>query len=434
MARLQFPTNALFLYCTLIITMSGQFHFIHAKPRGLSLKIIPRDCPESPLYAENLTLLSYQPLEIRLRMLAEEIFFVVQVGIGTPEKHMFLVVDTGAGLIWTQCEPCINCYPQAYPIYDSTASISYRKLPCSHPLCQGDSALYQCLNGECVYHYGYGSGEATKGIASLDTFEILVGDQTTTEFIPDVIFGCSKESNFPQFAKNGVISGILGLNLSPDSLVNQLFDDEDRRFSHCFLPFPDAMISPSFLKFGNDIPPPPANIQTTPFVTPPGKYHYNLNLLDISVGTHRIGFHPDTFKIQQDGSGGFIIDSGTLFTHIDENTLGIDAFYVVMTAFQYYYDSFSQLQRIGPPLEGFALCYLYQPDFEEFATMTYHFEGGDYFVDSKYVNYYAEEGYFCVAMTEGNGNSVLGAWHQQNMRITYDVNGGALHFASEICE
>ncbi|KAG6637551.1 hypothetical protein CIPAW_11G186200 [Carya illinoinensis] len=336
---------------------------------------------------------------------------------------MFLFVDAGGGLIWTQCEPCTNCYPQAYPIYDSTASISYRKLPCNHPLCQGDSALYQCVDGECVYHYEYGSGETTKGIASLDTFELLVGDQTTTEFIPDIIFGCSKESHFPQFAQNGVISGILGLNLSPDSLVSQLFDDEDRRFSHCFVPFPDAMMSPSFLKFGNDIPPPPANIQTTPFVTLPWSFHYHLNLLDISVSSHRIGFHPDTFKIKKDGSGGCTIDSGTLITQIDQNTVGIDAFSVVMTAFQNYYDSLGQLERVYST-EGFPLCYEYPPDFGDFATMTYHFEGGDYFVDSMYVNYYSDIGYyFCVAVREGNGQSILGAWHQQNMRITYDIHG-----------
>lgn len=346
---------------------------------------------------------------------------------------MFLFVDAGGGLIWTQCEPCTNCYPQAYPIYDSTASISYRKLPCNHPLCQGDSALYQCVDGECVYHYEYGSGETTKGIASLDTFELLVGDQTTTEFIPDIIFGCSKESHFPQFAQNGVISGILGLNLSPDSLVSQLFDDEDRRFSHCFVPFPDAMMSPSFLNFGNDIPPPPANIQTTPFVTLPWSFHYHLNLLDISVSSHRIGFHPDTFKIKQDGSGGCTIDSGTLITQIDQNTVGIDAFSVVMTAFQNYYDSLWQLERVYST-EGFPLCYEYPPDFGDFATMTYHFEGGDYFVDSMYVNYYSDIGYyFCVAVSEGNGQSILGAWHRQNMRITYDIHGGALHFAGETC-
>ncbi|XP_035543649.1 aspartic proteinase nepenthesin-2-like [Juglans regia] len=170
---LQFLAASLFLY-TLIITIS-QFHFsTSAKLSGLSLKIIPRDCLESPLYPGNLTRLERierlirfskaraQYLEtisstvnstildnknIRFTLFLDNFLFVVQVGIGLPEKLVFLLMDTGGGLIWTQCEPCKNYYKQAYPIYNSGASITYRKLPYNRPLCQGDSARYQCVNG-----------------------------------------------------------------------------------------------------------------------------------------------------------------------------------------------------------------------------------------------------------------------------------------------
>ncbi|KAF5478854.1 hypothetical protein F2P56_005383 [Juglans regia] len=304
-------------------------------------------------------------------------------------------MDTGGGLIWTQCEPCKNCYKQAYPIYNSRASITYRKLPCNHPLCQGDNAHYQCVNGECVYDLGYLGGASTKGVASFETFKVPV-DESNAKYIYNVIFGCSNDNQGMQFVKNGVISRVLGLSLSPDSLVSQTLDEDYQRFSYCLIPFDETIImTPSLLRFG---------------------------------------FPPDTFKPKQDGTGGCIIDSGALISRLDQNTInGRNAYREVMGAFQNHYDSF-KLQRIGKVAVGLELCYKYTQDFKEFATMTYHFEGADYTVDSKYVNFYkTQTGYFCVALLPGNGKSLLGVWHQQNMRIIYDVNIGALQYAIENC-
>ncbi|KAG7957548.1 hypothetical protein I3843_11G181400 [Carya illinoinensis] len=461
---LQFLAASLFLYSLIMITVS-QFHFsTSAKLSGLSLKIIPRDCPESPLYpGDHLTRLERmerlikfstaraQYLEtismstvnstildnknIRFTLFRDNFFFMVQVGIGLPEKLVFLLMDTGGGLIWTQCEPCKNCYKQAYPIYNSRASITYRKLPCNHPLCKGDSARYQCVNGECVYDLGYLGGASTKGVASFETFKVPV-DESNAKYIYNVIFGCSNDNQGMQFAKNGVISGVLGLSLSPDSLVSQTLDEDYRRFSYCLIPFDEAVVmAPSLLRFGADIPLPPTNIQTTPFVKPPaGTNYYLLNLQDVSVGFHRLGFPPDTFKPKQDGTGGCIIDSGALISRLDQNTInGRNAYMEVMDAFKNHYDYF-KLQRIGKVAEGLELCYEYKQDFVEYATMTYHFEGADYNVESKYVNFYdTQAGYFCVALLPGNGKSLLGAWHQQNMRIIYDGKIGALQFATEHC-
>ncbi|KAF5478852.1 hypothetical protein F2P56_005381 [Juglans regia] len=216
-----------------------------------------------------------------------------------------------------------------------------------------------------------------------------------------------------QFAKNGVISGVLGLSLSPDSLVSQTLDEDYQRFSYCLIPFDETIImTPSLLRFGSDIPLPPTNIQTTPFVKPPsGTNYYLLNLQDVSVGFHRLGFPPDTFKPKQDGTGGCIIDLGALISRLDQNTInGHNAYREVMGAFQNHYDSF-KLQRIGKVAEGLELCYKYTQDLKEFATMTYHFEGADYTVDSKYVNFYeTQAGYFCVALLPGNGKSLLGVY------------------------
>lgn len=50
-------------------------------------------------------------------------------------------------------------------------------------------------------------------------------------------------------------------------------------------------------------------------------------------------------------------------------------------------------------VENFELCYVNKPGFRDFATMTLHFEGGDYIIDGKYMHYFADEdGHFCVAL------------------------------------
>ena len=69
-----------------------------------------------------------------------------------------------------------------------------------------------------------------------------------------------------------------------------------------------------------------------------------------------------------------------------------------------------------------------------FTSMTYHFEDADYSVDPKYVNFIDEQGgYFCVALIPGNGKTILGAWHKQNMRVTYNGNTKSLEFSVETC-
>ncbi|WRX29322.1 Xylanase inhibitor [Theobroma cacao] len=71
--------------------------------------------------------------------------YVVELKIGSRLHLVKLLMDTGSGLIRTQCRPCKKCFRQRLPMYDSQASTSYHKLPCTHPLCQGDNKRYKCI-------------------------------------------------------------------------------------------------------------------------------------------------------------------------------------------------------------------------------------------------------------------------------------------------
>ncbi|XP_052290083.1 aspartic proteinase CDR1-like [Citrus sinensis] len=453
--------TVLFLF---FLTFSRLLHFISSKPTGLSFRLIPRDSPESPLYPGNLTglerierMIKFSDVRaaylessstpsatvdaerIVFTLLREGFYYIVQVGIGSPPLNVFLLMDTGGGLIWTQCQPCKNCYRQQFPIYNSVASSTYRKLPCDHPLCQGDNNLYKCVDQQCVYSVGYGGGGTTKGVASFESFRFAT-DSSSATTVDNIIFGCSNDNQNIQFASRGVISGILGLSSSPDSIVMQLSDVVDKRFSYCLVPFTDALMAPSIVKFGNDIPPLSGTVQATTFVPPPGSFYYHLSLIDISVGTRRLGFAPDTFRVRPDGQGGCcwgkiscIIDSGVIIPKIDQTTVGRNAYRAVMGAFQNYYDAL-KLERIGRVPEGLQLCYTNPPGFNNFASFTYHFDGASYDIEGKFVNLFnVDQGYFCVALQPGNGRTILGAWHQQNKRLIYNSRINALQFYTDTC-
>ncbi|KAE8679127.1 putative Monovalent cation:proton antiporter [Hibiscus syriacus] len=289
-------------------------------------------------------------------------------------------------------------------------------------------ATINCVNNVCVYDVRYGGGSSTQGVASLETFDFFV-DQQMKAF-PNVLFGCSDASSDISF-ENSEVSGIFGLSLGPDSILNQLSHFIRYRFSYCFSPFSGGIPPPLVVRFGEDIPP-LHNAQTTMFVQPPfGVYFFYMELVDISVGNYRINFPPYTFEMRGDGSGGCFIDSGAVITQIDANTPGINAYEQVLNVFDSYYESEGLQTTQG---EGFDLCYLLPPEgYYNFAPLTFHFNGADYTVDRKFMHIFYDS-YFCVALLgKGSSSTVLGAWQQQNKRIVYDGQIVGLRFADEDC-
>ncbi|XP_038995989.1 aspartic proteinase nepenthesin-1-like [Hibiscus syriacus] len=217
-------------------------------------------------------------------------------------------------------------------------------------------------------------------------------------------------------------------------MARQFSTETHSRFSYCFAPITGALPPPLVLRFGEDVPKfPPGHLQSTLIVQPPtqNKYFYYLQLLDISVANYRIGFPPSTFQFRAGGAGGILIDSGALFTFIDAGTIGVNAYERVMQVFNAYYGS-KQLQRRPKEQGGFDLCYDQPSFYNDFASLTFHFNGADYNVNGRYVNVF-RRGYFCVGVLRGVSSSILGAWHQQNKRIIHDELFGELQFADEIC-
>ncbi|KAK9265549.1 hypothetical protein L1049_009307 [Liquidambar formosana] len=446
MAKIQAISLAtLFLYLTAI----SQLHFTTSKPTGFTLKLIPRD----PSFVENITELerieklveftkarvhhfksistknaTMDPSNIRYHVSHDSSFYMVQAYLGAPPKEKMLLLDTGSSLTWTQCEPCTNCFPQQAPLFKPSDSSTYRNLPCEHPLCH---RFYRCVNNQCVYDISYGGGiSTTKGTVALERFTFPIGNHSV-EPTDNVIFGCGHNNLNFRFGVNHYITGILGMNWSPTSLFGQVFHSVSGRFSYCLVYSSRPLTETSLLRFGNDIVVPGHNVQRTSFLPQPaiGLFHYYLNLRDISVGGQRLGFPPGTFSLRRDYTGGCFIDTGTVFSTIDQ--YAGNAYARVITAFANYFSRF-RLERVHHGPSGLELCYRYNRSFQQYASMTFHFQGADFTVEPTFVYFFGyQERIFCVALVRGYA-TILGAWQQQNTRFVYDVLH-ALTFAPEDC-
>lgn len=76
-------------------------------------------------------------------------YFAV-VGVGTPRRDMYLVVDTGSDITWLQCAPCTNCYKQKDALFNPSSSSSFKVLDCSSSLCLNLDVM-GCLSNKCLY-------------------------------------------------------------------------------------------------------------------------------------------------------------------------------------------------------------------------------------------------------------------------------------------
>ena len=121
----------------------------------LRATLIHRDHPDSPLCPGNKTLserftaavkrsshrrdvsgrrlTTSTDAESPVELIAGE--FVMKITLGTPGQTFTNLMDTGSGLVWVQCKPCVQCYTQNDALFDPTASTSYSVSSCDDALC-----------------------------------------------------------------------------------------------------------------------------------------------------------------------------------------------------------------------------------------------------------------------------------------------------------
>ncbi|XP_059073830.1 aspartic proteinase nepenthesin-2-like [Cryptomeria japonica] len=254
-----------------------------------------------------------------------------------------------------------------------------------------------------------------------------------------ITFGCSHDT--PRGDGFSEADDVFGLVRGSLSFVSQMGSSVGSRFSYCLTSFMDDSPSDSSpLLFGTV-----ANltetirVQSTPMIENIIRKDLNtlyyISVMSIGVGQKMVFVPKGTFDIQQDGSGGFIIDSGSAVSYLTPA-----AFTGVAKAI----DSVVKWDRADGSDYGFSLCYHVPQgnDSNGFPDISFIFEGGaEYVVDQKYnfrlVN--KTSGLVCVLILEMDeamaaaSPSILGNYHQQNYHILYDNDNQMLSFVRASC-
>ncbi|CAL9198846.1 aspartyl protease family protein 2 [Musa acuminata AAA Group] len=369
--------------------------------------------------------------------------YFIDVFVGTPPRHFPLILDTGSDLNWIQCLPCHDCFEQHGPVYDPAASSSYRNVSCADPRCglvSSPDPPQPCrsaaANGgrdqPCPYFYWYGDSSNTTGDLALETFtmNLTAPDGAGAEFrrVDDVIFGCG---HWNRGLFHGA-AGLLGLGRGPLSFSSQLRSLYGHTFSYCLVDRNSDLSVSSKLIFGED----PSllgrpGLNYTSFVT--GKENlvdtfYYVQIKAILVGGEALQIPPATWELAKDGSGGTIIDSGTILSYVAD-----PAYQKIREAIvkRVKYPMVADFPVLNP-------CYnvsgVPKVELPEFAILfgdgaMWNFPKENYFIRLD------PEDIMCLAIlpTPQRGISILGNNQQQNFHITYDLKNSRLGFAPARC-
>lgn len=354
--------------------------------------------------------------EIRAPMYPGNGEYLVNLSIGTPSVPFTAILDTGSDLIWTQCKPCTKCYKQPTPMFDPSHSSSYSKLPCSSSLCKALPS--STCSSDCEYMYSYGDYSTTQGILASETFTF------GSNSVPKIGFGCGDDNQGDGFSQG---AGLIGLGRGQLSLVSQL---KSGKFSYCLTSIDDTKTSP--LLFGSL-----ANINkkfkdqavATPLVQNPSQpSFYYLSLEGITIGGTLLPISNSTFKMNDDGSGGVIIDSGTTITYLEA-----EGYKLLKKAFV----SQTKLTVADGSSVGLDLCFNAPSTSStvEVPKLIFHFKGAD--LDLPADNYMIQDsstGLLCLMIMESSGMSIFGNMQQQNMQVLYDLEKEVLSFAPAQCD
>ncbi|PON36480.1 Aspartic peptidase [Parasponia andersonii] len=342
--------------------------------------------------------------------------YFTRLGVGTPPRYVYMVLDTGSDVVWLQCAPCKKCYTQADPVFDPAKSRSFAGIPCGSPLCRKLDSPGCNQRKQCLYQVSYGDGSFTTGEFSTET---LTFRRTR---VARVALGCGHDNE-------GLFvgaAGLLGLGRGRLSFPSQTGYRFNRKFSYCLVDR-SATSKPSSVVFGDSAVSRTARF--TPLLANPKlDTFYYLELVGISVGGARVpGISAALFKLDNAGNGGVIIDSGTSVTRLTR-----PAYLALRDSFR---AGASNLKR-APEFSLFDTCYDLSGKSEvKVPTVVLHFRGAD--VSLPATNYLIpvdSSGTFCFAFAGTmSGLSIIGNIQQQGFRVVYDLAGSRVGFAPRGC-
>ncbi|KHN48886.1 aspartic proteinase CDR1-like [Glycine soja] len=405
--------------------------------RGFSIDLIHRDSPLSPFYNPSLTP-SERITNAALRsgsrlnrvshfldennlpeslLIPENGEYLMTLYIGTPPVERLAIADTGSDLIWVQCSPCQNCFPQDTPLFEPLKSSTFKAATCdSQPCTSVPPSQRQCGKvGQCIYSYSYGDKSFTVGVVGTETLSFgSTGDAQTVSF-PSSIFGCGVYNNFT-FHTSDKVTGLVGLGGGPLSLVSQLGPQIGYKFSYCLLPF--SSNSTSKLKFGSEAIVTTNGVVSTPLIIKPlFPSFYFLNLEAVTIGQ----------KVVPTGrtDGNIIIDSGTVLTYLEQT------FYNNFVASLQEALSVESAQDLPFP---FKFCFPYRD--MTIPVIAFQFTGASVALQPKNLLIKLQDrNMLCLAVVPSSlsGISIFGNVAQFDFQVVYDLEGKKVSFAPTDC-
>ncbi|XP_047331071.1 aspartic proteinase CDR1-like [Impatiens glandulifera] len=345
---------------------------------------------------------------------------LMEIFVGTPPVKQLVAIDTASDNIWTQCLPCINCYEQNQPKFNSRNSLTYNVLRCDSPQCKALGRSIRCFEDthKCEYEVTYFDDSTTSGDLALETF--IIGNT----LLPNMVYGCSN-ANKGQFDINN--AGVIGLGHGPLSLVSQLDHLIGGKFSYCLMNWIDRNTK-SKISFGAN-----ANVyghgtvSTKLFAKSINLYFVALEA--VTVENTRILFKSVTKSIEGKkdvvNEGNMMIDVGSILSYLP---------IVVYQELENAFKSVIQAIPLQNPLGDFKLCYKNSSIIiTQIPRIIFHLAGGANLALTSENTVVQYEDIICLGILPDNDVAVLGQFLQMNYLIGYDLKKGRIFFKSTDC-
>ncbi|XP_010523129.1 PREDICTED: aspartic proteinase CDR1-like [Tarenaya hassleriana] len=338
--------------------------------------------------------------------------YLMKIKIGTPPVEIMGFADTGSGLIWTQCLPCARCFPQDYHKFNPLASSTYQDLPCGSRQCKTINRATNChgdKNSVCPYTIVYGDKTFSIGTVGFDTFTLGLTSGTHFSLI-GTLFGCGRNNTS---IESGDMTGIIGLDWGPFSLISQMGDRIQGLFSYCL------GAKTSKINFGaNAIVSGRGTMSTLLYRKKFSPNFYYLNLEAVSV---------DDAWVETSGTsmgskdGNIVIDSGTTYLMLAEDY------------FQRVKEAVTAAMRAKGANPQDKNCY--SPcNLEDFPVITMHFAGADLVLGRSNTYYNVDDGVVCLKIAPTPGHPpIFGYEAQSNFLIGYDTVSRIISFKPTNC-
>ncbi|GAU45907.1 hypothetical protein TSUD_280480 [Trifolium subterraneum] len=338
--------------------------------------------------------------------------------IGTPVQIVFVMVDIGSPISWSQCDPCNSCYPMQRPPFNTRASSTFRELGCYSDTClipMMKDVFGICPGWTCRYNVKYGTTGQSHSLGEMVT-DTLTFEHSNTE-VKNFIIGCGDSYEGPFKTQ---FSGVFGLGRGPLSVQSQL---NAKAFSFC--PVSQGSQKPSPLAFYET---PPEmdqhgdnnSIMVSLTENSAYPFYYFLQFAGISINGFMLDIQSRVWGYGLNYDGGVIVDIGTMLTYLPTDAYSVFRSEILKT-------DHNLTKR--PGYEGLEFCY--EDDSSNvFPTIELFFGNGN-IAGENFVSYklnnnqllFRVEDTVCLSFAEGKSSAltVIGSNQLQGTLLTYDL-------------